>query len=284
MICFPNAKINIGLRLMSVRPDGFHDIESFFFPINLYDILEVKKNDLFKSKKIEIKYAGNFSCITNDLCVKAYNLLDNEFDLPPIKVILYKNIPIGSGLGGGSSNAVSMLKLLNKLFGLNLNKQKLLSYCRVLGSDCSFFLENKPSFVSGLGDIINAKINFSLSDYKILLIFPSKFLSTRKIFDSIKDKNSLINENMNNPNLFCKILSNNYSIDLWKSTLKNDLEPTSIEYIPEIKKIKNKMYEKGAVYASMSGSGATVYGIFPKKYFLDEKWENNYFSFSCDLV
>ena len=253
MICFPNAKINIGLRLMSVRPDGFHDIESIFFPINLYDILEVKKNNLFKSKKIEIRYVGKFSSITNDLCVKAYNLLDNEFDLPPIKVILYKNIPIGSGLGGGSSNAVSMLKSLNKLFGLNLNKQKLLSYCKVLGSDCSFFLENKPSFVSGLGDIINAKINFSLNDYKILLIFPSKFLSTKKIFDSIKDKNNLMHENMNNPDLFCKILSNNYSIDLWKSTLKNDLEPTSIEYIPEIKKIKNKLYEKGAVYASMSG-------------------------------
>ena len=105
----------------------------------------------------------------------------------------------------------------------------------------SFFLENKPSFVSGLGDIINAKINFSLSDYKILLIFPSKFLSTRKIFDSIKDKNNLIHENMNNPDLFCKILSNNYSIDLWKSTLKNDLESTSVEYIPEIIKIKNKI-------------------------------------------
>ena len=197
---------------------------------------------------------------------------------------MYKNIPIGSGLGGGSSNAVSMLKSLNKLFGLNLNKQKLLTYCRVLGSDCSFFLENKPSFVSGLGDIINTKINFSLSDYKILLIFPSKFLSTRKIFNNIKDKNNLIHENMKCPDLFSKILSNNYSIDFWKSILKNDLESTSIEYIPEIERIKNKLYDKGAVYASMSGSGATVYGIFPKKYFLDDEWGNNHFSFSCDLV
>ena len=139
MICFSNAKINIGLKILSKRKDGFHNLESIFFPINLFDILEVLPSK-DRAQKIKIHYSGNVSNIPNDLCVKAYNLLNKDFILPPIEVYLKKNIPIGAGLGGGSSNAVSMLKILNNLFDLNLEKNELLTYCKKLGGDCSFFL------------------------------------------------------------------------------------------------------------------------------------------------
>ena len=283
MIYFPNAKINIGLRLMSIRNDGFHNIESIFFPINLFDILEVFIAKNHQSEKIKINYSGDTQLISNDLCIKAYNLLDKDFNLPSVEVFLHKNIPIGSGLGGGSSNAVSMLKLLNDLFKLNLNHKQLLNYCSKLGSDCSFFLLNKPSFVTGLGDVINSKIKFSLKDYKLILVFPAKFLSTSKVFKNVVNKIDLIKENNKKPDLFCKILSNNFSIDFWKNNLINDLENTSFKYIPEIKKIKEKLYEMGAIYASMSGSGASVYGIFSKKKHIKNSWGAKYFSFSCNL-
>ena len=283
MICFPNAKINIGLRLMSERKDGFHDIESIFFPINLFDVLEVVKAKGSQLQKININYSGNIRSISNDLCVKAYNLLDQDFNLPPIKVFLYKHIPIGSGLGGGSSNAVSMLKTLNDLFKLNLNQEQLLNYCKKLGSDCSFFLLNKTSFVSGLGDIVNSQINFSLQGYKLLLVFPSKFLSTFQVFENIEDKSNLIKENIKKPDLFCKILNHEIPIKSWKNNLKNDLEQTSFKFVPEIKKIKEKLYKMGAVYASMSGSGTSVYGVFPKNICFKNNWVKQYFSFSSDL-
>ncbi len=283
MICFPNAKINIGLRLMSKRKDGFHNIESIFFPINLFDILEVVKAKDFQTKKIKINYSGNIKCISDDLCMKAYDLLDSDYNLPSVKVFLHKNIPIGSGLGGGSSNAVSMLKILNNLFELNLNHKQLLSYCIKLGSDCPFFLSNKPSFISGLGDVINSKIKFSLKDYQVLLIFPSKFLSTFKVFKNIEDKNNLMEENNKRPDLFCKILSNDSSLRSWKDNLKNDLEQTSFQFFPEIKNIKERLYDMGAIYASMSGSGTAVYGIFSKQKIIKNNWNKKYFSFLSDL-
>ncbi len=283
MICFPNAKINIGLRLLSKRKDGFHNIESIFFPINLFDVLEVVKAQEYQIEKIKINYSGNGKLISNDLCIKAYNLLDCDFNLPSIKVFLHKNIPIGSGLGGGSSNAVSMLKILNDLFKLNLNHKQLLHYCTKLGSDCAFFLLNKPSFVSGLGDVINSKINFSLKDYKLFLVFPAKSLSTLDVFKNIEGKINLIKENNKKPDLFSKILTKDFSIELWKENLKNDLEHASFKLIPEIKKIKEKLYETGAVYASMSGSGASVYGLFPKTRKIKNHFDEKYFYFSSDL-
>ena len=283
MIFFPNAKINIGLRLMSIRKDGFHNIESIFFPINLFDVLEVIKAKSSQTEKIKIYYSGNTQLIPNDLCIKAYNLLDSDFNLPSVKVFLHKNIPIGSGLGGGSSNAVSMLKILNDLFKLNLNHEQLLNYCSKLGSDCSFFLFNKPSFVSGLGDVINSKINFSLKGYKLLLVFPAKFLSTSEVFENIEFKKKIIDHNNRKSDLFCKILSNDFPIELWKENLRNDLERTSFKFNPEINEIKEKLYDMGAVYASMSGSGSSVYGIFSQKKIIKNKWNEKYFSFLSDL-
>ena len=281
MITFPNAKINLGLRLMSQRNDGFHDIESIFFPINLFDILEVVQSKT-KDHKIKINYYNIYQTITNDLCEKAYNLLDADFNLPPINVYLYKNIPIGAGLGGGSSNAVSMLKILNTLFKLNLTNEQLLFYCKKLGSDCPFFLTNKPSFVSGLGDVVNTDISISLSKYKILLISPSKFISTQKVFSNIKKKKFLINQNQKNPNFFEKILNDKH-IDSWRKKLNNDLESTTISLIPELKKIKEKLYKMGAVYASMTGSGSSIYGLFLKQNIINSEWDEGYNCFSCFL-
>ena len=283
MICFPNAKINIGLRITSKRNDGFHDIESIFFPINLFDALEVLicKN---QSSKIKIYYSGNVSLISNDLCIKAYKLLDSDFNLPSIKVFLHKKIPIGSGLGGGSSNAVSMLKILNQLFKLNLTQKQLLNYCTQLGSDCAFFLYNKPSFVSGLGDIINPNINFSLNKYQLLLVFPSKPLSTSDVFNSLDNKNIFIKENSHFSDIFCKILSDQLSINFWQNKLKNNLESSAFKFIPEIKSIKDELYKMGAIYSSMSGSGSTVYGIFPKNQTIKNYFNKKYFSYTCDLI
>ena len=281
MISFPNAKINLGLRIISERDDGFHNIESVFYPINLFDILEVNKSNNQK-KKITINYSNNFQTIKNDLCKKAYNLLDSDFNLPSVNVYLHKNIPIGAGLGGGSSNAVSMLKILNSLFKLNLNHEQLLFYCKKLGSDCPFFLINKPAFISGLGDEINSNISISLSEYKLLLISPSKFISTKKVFTSIKNKNILINNQIKSEH-FIKLLNEKF-IKSWKENLKNDLEFTTFSFIPELKKIKEKLYKMGAVYASMTGSGSSVYGLFLKHTDVNHVWRKEYncFSFSLD--
>ena len=281
MISFPNAKINLGLRIISERNDGYHNIESVFYPINIFDILEVIKSDN-QNKKITINYSNNFQIIKNDLCEKAYNLLDADFNLPPVNVFLHKNIPIGAGLGGGSSNAVSMLKILNSLFKLNLNHEQLLFYSKKLGSDCPFFLINKPAFISGLGDEINSNISISLSEYKLLLISPSKFISTKKVFTSIKNKNLLINNQTKSAH-FIKLLNEKF-INSWKENLKNDLEFTTFSFIPELKKIKEKLYKMGAVYASMTGSGSSVYGLFLKNMDANHFWRKEYncFSFSLD--
>ena len=280
MISFPNAKINLGLRIISERDDGYHNIESVFYPINIFDILEVIKSDN-QNKKITINYSNNFQIIKNDLCEKAYNLLDADFNLPPVNVFLHKNIPIGAGLGGGSSNAVSMLKILNSLFKLNLNHEQLLFYCKKIGSDCPFFLKNKPAFVSGQGDKINSNISISLSEYKLVLISPSKFISTKKVFTSIKNKKTLIN-NQIKFEYFIRLFNKKF-INSWKENLKNDLELTTFSFIPELKKIKEKLYKMGAVYASMTGSGSSVYGLFLKHVDIDHDWRKDYNCFSFPL-
>ncbi len=172
MISYPNAKINLGLKITSKRKDGFHNIDSFFLPIPLFDILEVKRNNLL-SKKISITYSGfDFDDKENDLVLKAFHLLNRDFSLDSVKVHLHKNIPFKSGLGGGSSNAAFMLIMLNNLFSLGLNKKKLLKYAVKLGSDCSFFIINSFSHVSGIGDIVSP-INFSFKGYYIVILKPN---------------------------------------------------------------------------------------------------------------
>lgn len=258
MICYPNAKVNLGLNIVSRREDGFHNINSFFLPIPLFDMLEIHACAL-SSEKIKISYSGiDFEDKQNDLVLQAYNLLDRKFTLPSVKVHLHKNIPSGSGLGGGSSDATFMLMMLNQLFSLRLSKKELLQYSMLLGSDCPFFLTNRFSHVSGLGEHVDP-VDYSFKEYYIVIVKPDLHVSTAVVFSHFNfTKNSVM--------LFDK------TPNLWKEKLLNDLESVTFEMFPELKKIKDKLYDLGAVYSSMTGSGSAIYGLFDKQTNLKNKF------------
>lgn len=262
MIAFPNCKINLGLNIIGKREDGYHDLETVFLPIPFTDVLEIiasQKTNEFIVTGIAV---GNDE---NNLCIKAYNLLKKDFsELPAIKMHLHKVIPLGAGLGGGSADAAFTLKLLNEKFKLNLQNEQLLNYALQLGSDCPFFIINKPCFATGRGEILKP-INVDLSNYKIMLINLDIHISTRDAFSKIipaKPKVS-VKEIIAQP------------VETWKDNLYNDFEIPVFESYPEIKKIKEDLYDNGAVYASMSGSGGTVYALFKKDKTI--KYQHNYF-------
>ncbi len=250
MIAFPNCKINLGLNIIRKRGDGFHDLETIFLPIPFTDVLEIIASD-----KNEFIVTGMQVDATDNLCIKAYNLLKQDFpDLPSIKMHLHKVIPLGAGLGGGSSDAAFTLQLLNEKFKLNLQTEQLLDYALRLGSDGPFFIINKPCFATGRGEILQP-INIDLTNYKLLIVNPGIHIDTKWAFTKIapQEPTASIKEIITQP------------IETWKNQLQNDFEiPVFAEY-PEIEKLKNELYEKGAVYASLSGSGSSLYGIFRKE-------------------
>ena len=293
MICFPNAKINIGLNIGDEQPCGLHEISSVFIPIKLSDSLEVIESSN-KTSKIQINYSGLVKDIENDLCIKVYNLLDKRFNLPPVKVHLHKCIPIGSGLGGGSSNAICMLNILNLIFDLKLTQKDFLKYAKLLGSDCSFFIYNQIAHISGTGCKITKKgisrpkgVN-NHDRYKLVLIVPKKLsLSTYEIFSYVRrrKKEQLFTREKEFKKLFKKVIrSNSLKLDLpdclesYRSLVFNDLEDISFELAPLLKSIKNDLYKNGAIYASMSGSGSAIYGIYPE----DVNFEKKYFKISSN--
>lgn len=259
MIVFPNAKINLGLNITSKREDGFHNIESCFFPVAWNDILEITPNTSsveFKSTGITIP--GNAQ---NNLCIKAFELLQNDFDIPPVHFHLHKQIPIGAGLGGGSSDAAFTLKTINELYNLNLSVTDLQKYASELGSDCAFFIENRPVYCYEKGDRFK-NINIHLKNLWIMLIYPNVHCSTKEAYSGILPKT---------PHVNCKELIENHSLESWKIELKNDFEDSIFSLYPEIEQIKSNLYKKDAIYASMSGSGSTVFGIFKNKpHFTDD--------------
>lgn len=251
MIAFPNAKINIGLNIIEKRKDDFHTIETVFFPIGLTDILEAVENTgnkgtIFRSTGIKIP--GNAS---ENLCLKAYDLVQKDYNIPAVKIHLHKIIPIGAGLGGGSSDAAHFIHLLDTLFSLKISKKKKLDYARKLGSDCSFFIENKPVFAQGRGEKLQS-ITLSLAGYYLVLVCPPWHVSTRNAYSDV------------NPQKPVKSLKELIELPpgRWKETIFNQFETTVFRQFPGIEKIKKQLYECGAVYASMSGSGSSVYGIF----------------------
>ncbi|MFA6925079.1 MAG: 4-(cytidine 5'-diphospho)-2-C-methyl-D-erythritol kinase [Bacteroidales bacterium] len=257
MLTFPNAKINIGLNVLEKRNDGFHNIESVFYPLNLTDALEIIEDKKNKSKnKIKFTSSG-LKCEgdeKNNLCVKTYSLIDNDFNLPPVQMHLHKNIPIGAGLGGGSSNAAFTIKLLNDIFKLNISVKQMQNYAAKLGSDCAFFIENKPAFCFKRGDEFE-KIKLYLSKYCFVLINPGIHINTAKAYSNIitaKPKTS-IKELIELP------------LSKWKDYIFNDFEKNIFVKYPQIKKIKDFFYKQGAVYSSMTGSGSSVYGIFDRE-------------------
>lgn len=250
MINFPNAKINIGLNITKKRKDGFHTIESIFYPIKLSDILEInisKNGFLFNTTGISMN-EGNQD---NNSCIKAYHLLRNQYTLPPVHIHLHKNIPIGAGLGGGSSDAAFTLEMLNSLIKLNLSNEVLLKFAEETGSDCPFFILNKPSFATEKGNIL-FPLNFTLKGYFLVLVYPFIQVNTAAAYQKITPQQSSekLTEQIKQP------------IETWKDNIKNDFEKVIFNEYPEIKEIKNQLYNSGAVYASMSGSGSAVYGFF----------------------
>ncbi|MEO8960497.1 MAG: 4-(cytidine 5'-diphospho)-2-C-methyl-D-erythritol kinase [Ginsengibacter sp.] len=272
MITFPNCKINLGLNVVRKREDGFHDIETAFLPVPFYDVLEIVSSS---EETTEIITTG-LTIITDDenICLKAFRLLKNDFpSLPEIKIHLHKSIPIGAGLGGGSSDAASMLLLLNKKFNLQIERKKLLSYSLQLGSDCPFFIINKPCYARGRGEILQ-QINLSLSDYKMVLINPGIHINTSELFQLIKinTQTKPINEIIQQP------------VSAWKGELVNDFEKIVFLRYPVIKKIKENLYKHKALYAAMTGTGSTVFGIFNKtdeiNLFLEEEYFHRWFDLS----
>ncbi len=253
MVSFPNAKINIGLNITEKRPDGYHNIETIFYPIGLCDKLsfEIAKGDETSLSISGIKIDGDPN---DNLIIRAYNLLKNNYYLPSLNIFLEKNIPFGAGLGGGSADAAFMLKMLNEEFNLNLTPIDLEKFAAELGADCPFFVLNKPVFASGIGNVFS-NINISIKGYYIVLIKPNVYVSTSNAYSGVKVQKSA----------FSLLNLSEKSISEWKDIVVNDFEKSIFLKFPAIAAIKETLYQQGALYASMSGSGSSVYGIFDKK-------------------
>ncbi|TXB65098.1 4-(cytidine 5'-diphospho)-2-C-methyl-D-erythritol kinase [Vicingus serpentipes] len=252
MVLFPNAKINIGLNVTEKRNDGFHNIESIFYPVfELYDVLEIVKCEELKFTSTGIEIPGSKK---DNLCLKAYQLLKQDFNISPVHIYLLKVIPIGAGLGGGSADAAFTLKGLNDLFDLKLTDEQLISYAQKLGSDCAFFIKNKPVFAFNKGDEFK-DIELDLLTFEIKIEYPNIHIGTAEAYAGIHPKEPVKN---------IKSLIAVAPIENWKETIKNDFEESIFPNHPEIKELKEKMYKNGAVYASMTGSGSAVYGVFER--------------------
>ena len=261
MITYPNAKINLGLNIVEKRPDGYHNLETVFYPINLQDALEVNLREGEEEFSLKVSGVSIEGEPEDNLVVKAYRLLKKDFpNMPAIDIHMYKHIPTGAGLGGGSADAAFMIKLLNEKFKLNLSIEKMEEYAAILGADCAFFIQNKPVFATGIGNIFEP-IQLSLKGYYLVLVKPDIFISTKDAFAHITPKKPTqsLKEIIRMP------------VETWRATMKNDFEESVFQKFPEIAAIKDKLYDLGAIYASMSGSGSSVFGIFREQVeFVDE--------------
>ncbi len=253
MITFPNAKINLGLNIVEKRADGYHNLETIFYPIQLQDALEVKASskDAEADYTLHIKGTPIAGEAADNLVVKAYLLLKEKYQLPPVDIHLFKHIPMQAGLGGGSADGAFMIKLLNEKFRLGMSLSEMEETSSRLGADCAFFIQNQPVFATGIGDRFEP-IRLSLAEYHLVLIKPSVSVPTRDAFARIKPHRpeQSLKEIITQP------------VETWRDTMKNDFEDSVFALYPEIAAIKDKLYDLGAVYASMSGSGSSVYGIF----------------------
>jgi 4-diphosphocytidyl-2-C-methyl-D-erythritol kinase len=261
MIVFPNAKINIGINIIDRRSDGYHNIETIFYPLPIYDALEALPGDELTFNSSGLKIPGR---IEDNLCIKGYHLIKKDYDLPPVNIQLLKHIPIGAGLGGGSANAAFFIKLINSLFSLGMTTVQMMGYGRQLGADCAFFIENKPLFAFEKGDQFES-IKLDLSKYKIVLVMPPAHVSTGEAYRGVRP--SPVKDS-----LYDLILE---PIQEWKHFIKNDFEESVFKNHPAIRGVKAALYEAGAIYASMSGSGASVFGIFDKTPDLSELEKTN---------
>ena len=270
MVVFPNCKINLGLQILAKRKDGFHNIETVFYPIQLRDALEIIPSDsteqvIFNSSGYPIN--GDTQ---DNLCIKAYYLLKKDFpDLPPVKIHLHKAIPMGAGLGGGSADAAFTLQLLNDLFCLNIPVDKLIEYSVQLGSDCPFFIINTPCIGLKRGEVLE-EIKLDLSAYKIVLVNPGIHVNTGEAFanlnlEATEPTNISLQNTIHQP------------IETWQHNLKNDFEIPVFKKFPLIKNIKETLYKQGATYAAMTGTGSTVFGLFKKELSVELNFDPGFF-------
>ena len=254
MIGFPHAKLNLGLSIVSKRPDGFHNLETIFYPLPLHDVIEIVSSaeDRFISTGLKIS-----DIETDNLVLRAYNLFKKKYpQISALEIHLHKAIPMGAGLGGGSSDAAKVIQLIDRFFGLDISPGQLSAFALELGSDCPFFMQSAACFASGRGEILE-KIALDLTAYSFLLVHPETHINTAWAFSKIKTSSPKydLKECIQEP------------IQNWVRTIQNDFEQPVFEVYPQLQKIKNQLYDSGALYASMSGSGSTLYGIFKKSTF-----------------
>ena len=254
MLYLPNCKINIGLNVVSKRPDGYHNLETVFYPVPLRDNLEVKSlDDTADPYRLTVGGAKVEGLAADNLVVKVYLALKEEFDLPPVNIFLYKNVPMGAGLGGGSSDAASMMLLLNEMFALGLSPEEMERRIAPFGADCAFFVRNRPAYATGIGDELSP-IPLSLRGKFILLVKPDVFVSTKEAYARVTPRPAdyPLREAIMQP------------IETWRGTVVNDFEASVFPNHPELAAIKQTLYDMGALYAAMSGSGSTLFGIFDR--------------------
>lgn len=249
MINFPNSKINIGLQILSKRKDNYHNLSTLFYPIQVFDILEILDSEQDKLELSGNPLRGN----NKNLVSVALELLRKDYTIPPLAIHLHKAIPDGAGLGGGSSDATHALLLINEKFNLKISEEQLLNYASQIGSDCAFFVKNKALLASGRGNIFTEFPLTDLNKYQIYLVIPPIYCSTASAFLNILP-------NANKPPLE-ELL--NTPISDWKNCVHNDFEDSLFPQYPLLEQLKSKLYETGAIYASLSGSGSALYGIFP---------------------
>ena len=255
MIVFPGCKINLGLHVVSKREDGFHNIETIFYPVKWCDSLEVienkESNEAFVFSQSGLAIGG---AVEENLLYKAWKIISTQKQIPNIKVHLHKNIPMGAGLGGGSSDAASFINLLDSKFELAYTEKEKMTIASELGSDCAFFISNCPVYAQGKGNEFT-KIDVNLDKYYILVVYPAIHSNTKEAYDGLvpqKPKNSPAS------------LITSEQVAKWQSVLVNDFENSIFKKYATIKLLKENLYSAGAMYASMSGSGSAVFGIFEK--------------------
>lgn len=260
MVSFPPCKINLGLQVTGKRPDGYHNIETCFYPVPWTDVLEI-----VPAKDFSFSVSGDpvpGSSVDN-LCVRGYELLKREFHLKPVAIHLHKCIPIGAGLGGGSADGAYTLKTVNDIFNLSLTPERLKSFAARLGSDCPFFIENKPAIGSGRGEQLS-EIDLSLKGMYLIIVKPEAQISTAAAYAGVTP---------HLPSANLREIVGRYPPEKWRGLLKNDFEDHLFKQFPIIEALQQKLYALGATYASMSGSGSAVFGIFDHTTDLKKEFE-----------
>ena len=256
MLAFANAKINLGLLITEKRPDGYHNIETVFYPLKIYDAVEITDAPEVSCIVAGGAVPGNAA---DNICLKAFRVMQDEFQLPSQQITLLKNIPVGGGLGGGSADAAFLVKLVNDKFNLGLSDEQMEDYVRPLGADCAFFIRSTPVFAYGKGDEFES-VDLDLSGYFIVLVKPDVHVSTADAYHGIK------------PTVTGTSLKDLIQLPVrdWEQHIKNDFEDSVFEKYPQIRSVKEALYHEGAIFAAMSGSGSSVFGIFENEVKLPE--------------